>query len=690
MSTSQSDPENAPPAALVRPELAAEQGLQGRRCSRDAVQNKSEPWPHHHPHVSRSISTSLLTLALAAESEFDPDKTPAPTTFRRPTLPSSAPPRAERDKQSRHDLNVTRSPESSPRKMMVVAPATAGDGRGAGLLAGAPSSPPFPGHDRHDIGSLPTSHRDRFHRSRGRGTSLERTEKERRVQVSPQGAYVNNAGDTALASPPAPRRTPTPSDVIAKNPPTEGVRATYRAWRYPLPGVAAEKAWSIGERGNDSDQGGRVEKLISEAMAGIEPNNRSRKASHSLGFFKEGLPEDRSNKREVRGRGRSKEGLSPAKGSRGLESGKKPGQDTHERDQVQQIRRSDILADEEHPSSSTVEVARPVSLPPPKQATLSLTSDPANGLSQEEGYFDVSDDVEAIPKEQVRTMPAQLLAEIRKHHNLTPGATKGTSFSRSLPVTESERLKDEDDRQEVKSATSSQKDEESNGDGAELAQVKSTDDEDESGEEQISSALFLPHQSSHDSPERERTVFESVAVPHANDQRHLDASNVQQWLEQYEVPSRDLAKKESNSRAMPMPSPVRVKQPSTYTEKESVVPEPGAVPGVDQEIANDSGYTAGGEDLSDDHELIPVGSLKPESQIPSGQNRQVSDEQQDPKRPLEAIELIPYRHQVGGHTTMWRFSKRAVCKQLSNRENEFYEKVERYHPQLLKFLPRFV
>jgi hypothetical protein len=60
------------------------------------------------------------------------------------------------------------------------------------------------------------------------------------------------------------------------------------------------------------------------------------------------------------------------------------------------------------------------------------------------------------------------------------------------------------------------------------------------------------------------------------------------------------------------------------------------------------------------------------------------------KQPLDAIELIPYRHQVGGHTTMWRFSKRAVCKQLNNRENEFYEKVERFHPKLLQFLPRYV
>lgn len=61
-----------------------------------------------------------------------------------------------------------------------------------------------------------------------------------------------------------------------------------------------------------------------------------------------------------------------------------------------------------------------------------------------------------------------------------------------------------------------------------------------------------------------------------------------------------------------------------------------------------------------------------------------------PNQPRDAIELIPYKHQVGGHTTLWRFSKRAVCKQLTNRENEFYEKIERYHRDLLPFLPRYV
>ncbi|PWW71939.1 hypothetical protein C7212DRAFT_366871 [Tuber magnatum] len=59
-----------------------------------------------------------------------------------------------------------------------------------------------------------------------------------------------------------------------------------------------------------------------------------------------------------------------------------------------------------------------------------------------------------------------------------------------------------------------------------------------------------------------------------------------------------------------------------------------------------------------------------------------------PQVPLGAVELKPYNHQVGGHTALFRFSRRAVCKSLSNKENEFYEAVEKRHPQLLGFLPR--
>ncbi|KIX08606.1 uncharacterized protein Z518_03262 [Rhinocladiella mackenziei CBS 650.93] len=68
------------------------------------------------------------------------------------------------------------------------------------------------------------------------------------------------------------------------------------------------------------------------------------------------------------------------------------------------------------------------------------------------------------------------------------------------------------------------------------------------------------------------------------------------------------------------------------------------------------------------------------------------------KRPSEVhvpntkakVVLEPYKHQVGGHSTIFRFSRRAVCKQLNNRENEFYERIEHRHPDMLKFLPRYI
>lgn len=59
-------------------------------------------------------------------------------------------------------------------------------------------------------------------------------------------------------------------------------------------------------------------------------------------------------------------------------------------------------------------------------------------------------------------------------------------------------------------------------------------------------------------------------------------------------------------------------------------------------------------------------------------------------KPKTAVTLAPYKHQVGGHSTIFRFSRRAVCKQLNNQENEFYERVEQSHPDMLKFMPRYI
>lgn len=55
-----------------------------------------------------------------------------------------------------------------------------------------------------------------------------------------------------------------------------------------------------------------------------------------------------------------------------------------------------------------------------------------------------------------------------------------------------------------------------------------------------------------------------------------------------------------------------------------------------------------------------------------------------------AVELTPFKHKVGGHTAIFRFSKRAVCKALVRRENLWYESVELHHQALLRFMPRYI
>lgn len=55
-----------------------------------------------------------------------------------------------------------------------------------------------------------------------------------------------------------------------------------------------------------------------------------------------------------------------------------------------------------------------------------------------------------------------------------------------------------------------------------------------------------------------------------------------------------------------------------------------------------------------------------------------------------SVELRPFKNKVGGHTAIFRFSRQAVCKALMNRENLWYEAVERRHLDLLRFMPRYL
>ena len=286
--------------------------------------------------------------------------------------------------------------------------------------------------------------------------------------------------------------------------------------------------------------------------------------------------------------------------------------------------------------------------------------------------------------ERQNTLPAQLLDDLRSRHNLTPAATKGSSFSNSIPTTDSER-QSKDDLSVVFDATTA----DDVTSAEEKPHTESPNSDEESGEEKISSALFVPHQSSREpgeSPDHTPPCHE----PSSADRRVRPADS-EQWLVEHEVaPHDERAAEHEVSPAKTSPELVgqRSRTASGYFSQASSNTLSSASEIASAKTEEQVGGAGQGEDL----ELMPT-EQKPAGALDyTSRNRErvTSDVQQSSRGPLEAIELIPYKHQVGGHTTLWRFSKRAVCKQLNNRENQFYETVEHYHPALLKFMPRYV
>jgi hypothetical protein len=276
---------------------------------------------------------------------------------------------------------------------------------------------------------------------------------------------------------------------------------------------------------------------------------------------------------------------------------------------------------------------------------------------------------------------------------LTPGAPKNSSFSGSLPVAESERQKPAIFTSGDNKGESQENDTDPKAprirNGADLSLAKSIDEGDDSGEEQVSSAVFLPHQTPRESPALDRNGTEGTSGFSWKDQTQREDS---QWLEEHIVSSDDVDEKylsqDANTRTLP--SPGLPKQPYTFRDDEKQYAGSKPLPDTDHDETAYSTVAESDVGLTDASDTTPTGSLKTNRRLSKDYKQHIHDHQQKPKEPLDAIELIPYRHQVGGHTTMWRFSKRAVCKQLNNRENQFYETVERYNPQLLSFLPRYV
>ncbi|KAH7153313.1 hypothetical protein EDB81DRAFT_758271 [Dactylonectria macrodidyma] len=407
-------------------------------------------------------------------------------------------------------------------------------------------------------------------------------------------------------------------------------------WQSMVP-EKKEKIWSIGS-GEGSEEDGLVEKSVAEAMAGVEPSTRSRKSSYSLRFFKEGLPPEEKVRR--------KDSRLPAKDKL-----------TPTVEEVGELK----TRDKREPFAKQTTSVRlpsgdgPLSEPSKVQPTpSSVPEEPSAVTSSPESYFSLPVNGFTAKDEPLRSQVPK--PQLAGGHEAKPVETPGVG---PIPVVDAEVDGQAQVEARRKSGDSS---------STEIAGSHDEADADESGEEKISSALFLPHQEFREScvaVGENRQERAPTRVPRA---RSPSQSQQRPWLVKADEPEPEVQEKDE--------SPYGLRR---FSSRESLASRHDLVTDRLEECAP----------IKDDCDPRNIVVPKP-SQAVNQYDDHVHEHQHHPPEPLEAIELIPYKHQVGGHTTLWRFSRRAVCKQLNNRENEFYETIESYHRDLLPFLPRYI
>lgn len=424
-----------------------------------------------------------------------------------------------------------------------------------------------------------------------------------------------------------------------------------------------------------------IEKKIDVTLAKIDqPSSaRSRKASHFLRVFKDGDGSDEQKKRDSR----TKERRPMEKKLPALQG------DTQVKSSTNEI------------SSLTEQLQR---LSPP----LSMVQSPQEELMEhcfekvptprsENGPSALSNlkDTEPIAEGAVykRPLPNYVLDEIRAIANLTPGG-QGSSFSRSLPTSAAEKFHAHASTAAVRHQYEEPTDyfqAKGQKKAEPIPPSEEEEEEDDSEREQISSALYFPHRRLKNSEQGPDEIQDRKAEVEGN--REKSSFNAGEgfrgWTEKdaHQTPQEveiSLQSKDTNqclygdistttSARHEDEDPLNatsIDQLSAESESESLAESTHSLLGYESSATDDLGTTPTATSHTKEFKAAPAPPPQPEA-------------------PVDAVELKPYDHQVGGHSTVYRFSKRAVCKQLNNRENEFYETVEQHHPELLELLPRY-
>ena len=429
-----------------------------------------------------------------------------------------------------------------------------------------------------------------------------------------------------------------------------------------------------------------VDKSIEATLANTEPgqNIRSRKSSHLMGVFRENTSSLESRSRDMHGQ-LGEEAIRNAQSvaraslpsrrtsSRPTSATANTGSDVHQKPLPEEDQMVASSSDQKlHSEPSSTQESAILDLPHLQSAHPISPS-----RHDHDPYFRKQDAIKQSKDSQNPPIPANLLEQIREHHNLVPMRSQGSHLPKDRAGFTSNEDSDFANRQQLRPGD-----------------IGGRTDE---NEEHISSAVYFPHPTpSLEDIERFNLAEEDHVITGARIDTGTPVLVGSQTQTDVKRLSTELGPPEHIDISVQSKHEKRVfhgdYQPPDETRDDEfdrdILPTITERLTENNTIASDSevesGEDIGGSSQTDDAETTPTATPLLATQPRRAKRGSIST------GPKGAVVLEPYSHQVGGHSTIFRFSRRAVCKQLNNRENEFYERIERRHPDMLRFLPRFV
>jgi inositol-hexakisphosphate kinase len=449
-----------------------------------------------------------------------------------------------------------------------------------------------------------------------------------------------------------------------------------------------------------SSSRGRVTEQIEATLTSEEPQSisRSRKASHYLGLFKE-------NTEQRKGNDKSRERSKSVRVS-GVWEDTWVTDPQEGKDDIKDVADHSVEAlSQPNLPTSTYELDIPGPLEDnynrPKSSRNSsstqLSPSPLTDISNKPKYGrvatknDLSRSVESVEwvssQSSQGSLPLRLLEEIRNFHSLSSSSRiEQAKFFRT----------DQTEQQYTSSGSTDATNRHGKDHGCDgslpdrsvqedKADTTVEENEYESDKEHISSATYYPHQapspdvlddtdpdlnSPMESSDDAVKGAESSSISSIDEYHPDQAAEFSDALQSHEAIewAQDTTKSRAPSERLRIGKPDSNVSSASESEYES----------LDDPVRSDKGEDSG---VTDGGEITPTATSSNRGPLVKSRFR---------SKPLRAVKLVPYEHQVGGHTNVYSFSKQAICKELNSRENEFYEIIEKKHPELLKFLPRCV